>query len=497
MIFYGNWDELKNDERGTEDNIPRNQFWSFVPDDNIDSDELFVALRFDIYNQGDETIAKDLSEIVKRNDFAAKREERTNFWNDFFAKVPRPMNFSFDIQKDNDVSEQQVKNMYYKAWALIYSSVLPEGPEVGFNYKQVCCGKPSMWGFGAESATYSAAWESFVAIQFLSYVEPDIAWNAFEGLMSLVDDDGVLGGESLPSYKAQTAWVVYNNKKDKEALERITPALERYLNWRMENPRWIIESNEVNGERDLDFISNALVDIDYAVRIFKELGNEEKATEWENKGKDYYKQFQEWMIYKNNVYLTYNDITQRRSTGNVLWLSKGLHIPNITDEDFDLFYKNFKGAYRANASLGGFHTVKFDSMQYPIYSFIEKGGDYLEIAQNLVEITYRDVASTNFLAEVYNSGGKKIFADGVRPSMFGAGLMIDNVLIKNGFMYYEGRPKVINLYGTSGGVENIHINGDTFNVVQTGSENKIKLGGTFFESEQEIVLEVGETKIFE
>lgn len=93
-----------------------------------------------------------------------------------------------------------------------------------------------MWDESDDRAPYSATWESFFGIQFYAFIDPETAWNAFEGLMSLTDKDGVIGGESLPSRKAQTAWILYQTTQDKERLEKIYAPLERYLNWRLVYP---------------------------------------------------------------------------------------------------------------------------------------------------------------------------------------------------------------------------------------------------------------------
>ena len=494
FVFYNNMDDLYNGENGKGQISQDSKYWTFILDETLNGEELFAAFRLDTYKDGEAQVLKELAEIISRNDFSAKMQERTDNWNEILAKVPRPRNFSFKEQRDKGVSEEDVKKIYYKAWCLVVSNVLPKSPESGFDYHQVCTGKASLWGWGAEGAVYSAAWESFVGMQFLSYIDPDTAWDAYIGIMRLVDDDGMLGGESLPSIKAQTAWILYNNKRDKNLLDSITPALERYLNWRMENPRWIMGSHNVKGECDLDFVSNALVDMEYTSRIFNELGNSEKAQEWENKRKEYYEKFREWFIDGKNAFTIYNDVTGKRELGNILWLSKGLHIPDITDEDFTTLYKRFRMLYSKRNVLAGFGGVKFDSMQFPIYAFIDKGGDYIDNAKNMVEIAIRDITITNFLGEVYNNIGGKPTVTGVRPSLFGAGIIIDNCLIKNGYMFYDGTPKIVNLYGTDSGVENININGSTFNVTISGEEGKAKLGGSYFENEAEIDLSEGESK---
>ncbi|MEA5053827.1 MAG: hypothetical protein VB093_10345, partial [Propionicimonas sp.] len=110
----------------------------------------------------------------------------------------------------SDVPLALVRTSYYRAFAGLYANVLPPQPETGFGFPTIATGKGSMWNFGAPGARSAAAWETFLASQFLAYADSDLAWSCFNGMMSLVDDAGSLAGESLPSRKAQTAWVLYS-----------------------------------------------------------------------------------------------------------------------------------------------------------------------------------------------------------------------------------------------------------------------------------------------
>ncbi len=65
------------------------------------------------------------------------------------------------------------------------------------------------------------------------YVMPDVAWDAYIGMMSLVDEEGMLAGESLPSEKAHTAYVLYNLTGDSDKLNIVYDNIARYLKWRV------------------------------------------------------------------------------------------------------------------------------------------------------------------------------------------------------------------------------------------------------------------------
>ena len=44
-----------------------------------------------------------------------------------------------------------------------------------------------MWGHGAKESLYSAQWDSLYGMQMYSYVDPDVAWESFTGIMKLVN----------------------------------------------------------------------------------------------------------------------------------------------------------------------------------------------------------------------------------------------------------------------------------------------------------------------
>src|SRR3954452_8156690 len=109
-------------------------------------------------------------------------------------------------------------------------------------------------------------------------------------MMALVNDDvspdaaeyGELGGESLPSRKAQTAWILYQATGDREKLESIYDALKIHLDWEKENMRWVLHSHNYLDERDSEFVASLIFDVQYASKIASELGHTDDAAQWDS-----------------------------------------------------------------------------------------------------------------------------------------------------------------------------------------------------------------------
>lgn len=144
-------------------------------------------------------------------------------------KVPQLDSFSLQRIETKGVTSAMIERAYYAAWIFLASNILQKSPESGYEYTQFACGKPSLWGQGAPEAPYSASWESLIAMQLYASIYPEQAWDAFKGLMSLVDDTGMLAGESLPSRKAQTAFILYEATGNKQLLSDVYPALKKYM----------------------------------------------------------------------------------------------------------------------------------------------------------------------------------------------------------------------------------------------------------------------------
>ncbi|MFQ7123739.1 MAG: hypothetical protein ACLRPR_01090 [Eisenbergiella sp.] len=122
------------------------------------------------------------------------------------AKVPAPQNFGVEgNQKNGTITDKVHRRAFYAAWAFRMQNIVEPTPENGYDYYQVTLGMASAWNSGAVSAPNSCSWESMYDIQQLSYIEPEIAWDAMRGFIYNIDENGILDGECLPSQKAVSA----------------------------------------------------------------------------------------------------------------------------------------------------------------------------------------------------------------------------------------------------------------------------------------------------
>ena len=76
---------------------------------------------------------------------------------------------------------------------------------------------------------------------------------------------------------------------------------------------------------------------------------------------------------------------------------------------------------------------------------------------------------------------ESVFCQGVRPSMFGAELIIDNVWLLNGYYYHEGGINAISLFEGNGGLQGIVLNNQTYNV--SVSNNTVQVNGNDYDLE--------------
>ena len=357
---------------------------------------------------------------------------REAFWNDYLAEIPSANDFSFIYVDPMGVTAAQLKQLYCIAWVFAAQNLLPENTELDYNYMQVCCGKPSMWGYGEKRASYSATWESFFGMQLLAYTLPDQAWSAFTGLMSLVDEDGMLGGESLPSEKAHTAWVLYSLTGDSEKLGAVYDNIARYLDWRIENPRWIfLDYNDVNSA-DSDFAESALIDLKYMIKIAQVIRPGD-APSWQEKYDTLLENYKKWFFGSNGgTYQYCNKINFSRSKGNTIWVTKGFYIAELTGKYETMLIDRFDSEYNADASFCGFYALKYPDSSHTIYGLLNRGFD--EQAQSLIEACARDVARVGMFSENYTNEAMPL-PTGVRPSMFGCAMLIDSMLLRSGISY--------------------------------------------------------------
>lgn len=438
--------------------------------------KLIIAIAFADKGESQSALIARSEQPIKNNDIGKVLAKNEKYWDDFLKKVPHPVNFELSSVKTYNVQPEQIRQAYYKAWVFTAQNVLPEDAEL-FPYPQICTGKSSLWDEGEDHAPFSAAWESFIGMQLMAYVDPDMSWKAFKGLMSLVDKDGMLGGESLPSRKAQTALILYELTKDKKSLAEIYPALKRYLDWRMEITHWVYgDIKATNNFKDAEFAFSALVDMQYLMKISEIVGQKADIPVWKKKFDTFGQKSLGWFWETPQTLPVQNYWvdTQKRQDRNTIWITTCLHIKDYLKGDYlTSTIKKFDKDYNPDLSFANFFMPKYPDVSYSVYGLIEHG--YPERALGTMEACLRDIARGRAaFAEQYI--GPDFRPDGVRPSLFGSSIIIDFVLMKNGFMLGDGNPKGVLLPAKAGGVTDILINGKKYDLRIDQAAQKLSFG---------------------
>lgn len=388
-------------------------------------------------NKGDElsTLLNQVKNPIINNDIEKKMLDCEIFWDDFLRKVPKPENFKLSRVNTFGITEKQVKETYYKAWVFICQNLLYSDSEE-YPFPQICAGKASLWDEGEVRAPFSAAWESFFGIQFYAYIDVDTSWSAFKGLMSLVDEEGMLGGESLPSRKAQTAMLLYKLSGDERSLVDVYPALKRYMKWRINITHWVYGPQKATPYlKDAEFAFSALRDMEYMVEIAQIIGYKDDVKEWKNCIREMKKNCLEWFweTPESLPVQYYNIQNESRQKGNTVWVTTGFNVDGLLSGKYKqsmirLFHEN----YDIDKPFAGFSIPKYPDMSYTIYGLLKHG--YKKEANELIEINIRDIIRANSsFAEQYIGEIPK--GDGVRPSLFGASTIVDFVWLLNHYQY--------------------------------------------------------------
>lgn len=437
---------------------------------------LTISVAFADKSESQSTLIERALAPIKRGDIAKVLRKNEKYWDDFLARVPHPHNFELTSVNTFGVTAEQIRLAYYKAWVFTAQNVLCEDPE-RYPYPQICTGKSSLWDEGEIRAPFSAAWESFLGIQMYAYIDPDLSWKAFKGLMSLVDEEGMLGGESLPSRKAQTALILYELTGDKESLREVCPALQRYLDWRLKITHWVYGNIQPSTDyKDAEFVFSALCDIQYLLKIFDILEMPAAAQVWQAKFDELSKNGLKWFwetpqtLPIQNYWIKSN----RREDRNTIWITTCLHVKDYIKGDYlTSTMKKFDLEYDPDLSFGNFDMPKYPDMSYSVYGLIEHG--FTQRAVGVMEASLRDIvrAHTRF-AEQYTK--EDLRPDGVYPSLFGSSMIIDFVLMLNGYLFGDGAPKGLLLPGRTGGVSDLKIQGKSYEIRTDGPNHTVLFG---------------------
>lgn len=398
-------------------------------------------------------------------------------WDEFLTKVPVPQDF--DLGRDGvdtkGVDEAKVRQLYYTAWVGLGANVMQATPETGGTHVQIATGKPSTYASGPKGAEASAAWDSLFGMQFLAYVDPDTAWDAFRGNMeNAVPADGNFGEyEVLPSRKAQTAWTLYQVTGREADLEGEYPTLVAYLDWaaKPENMRWSF-SGKGEGERDAEFYVSMIVDLGYAQKISTALGHEEDVAKWKQAAStltaDYEKQFfprDASGAITSTLYKHWTDGSHPDESGLTQYVTTGLHVPGLSQDVRDALLDRFDGTFGVDKTLAGLadddpSALKAPDAQFIAYGLLDQGR--AEQAAQFLGVVTRDIARAGVFAEVYESTSDGPRGTSVAPSIFGNINFIDNVWILNGYRMDQGDPAFVRLASTTGGISGLTYMGHGF-----------------------------------
>ena len=404
---------------------------------SVGENELLLIAAFATQAEGVETARTRALAPVETGDIEARYATRKADWDDYLASVPAPMEFGIDGVDSKGVTPDDHRRAYYAAWTFVIQNVLPPMPENNYYYPQSPTGKPSLWAHGASKAQASAAWESFFGQQFLAYIYPDTAWEAFMGIMMQVDEDGWLDGEVLPSRKAQTAWILYSMSGDRDRLEQVYPPISRYLRWREKNPRWIFKDHDDPNQRDTNFVDSLLLDLGYAIKIAEEL--DEDPTEWRDMTERVTQNYVEWFFPGNGAFphQIYDVETGERHTGHPTWVCSGLYLHNLPDEEDEALLGLFYHLYDREADLAGLDFCKYPVASMTAYGLLERGLE--EEAEGFIQSTLRDIIRVTRFSENYSVDPLRSW--GVEDSLFGVGIAIDFTLMLNGMRIDRGVPE--------------------------------------------------------
>jgi hypothetical protein len=368
----------------------------------------------------------------------------------FLCKVPIPTQWGLQAAPALGVTPEQQRQTYYMAWTFIYQSfmdVLPENPE--YPYPQMTLGKGALWAEGERTSPATCGWESLLGVQWLSFIEPDSAWRAYEGIMSRVDEHGKLGGESLPSRKAQTAWILFQQQPDREKLSAVYPAIKRYLLWREQNPRWIYGNNDSPDEKDLEFVVSWLLDIEYAARIADALGKPDDGVWWRNKTQPMIDNLRKWFFNDpkelHQYYFTGRGVysTTTRNEVRPVMILTALDVSALPPDMAARLAHLFSEIHKPGADNDGFNYLKYPDNDLLADGLIQRG---MPAARPYIEAVLRDcIRGGEFAEDLENWDGKGLNAAGVKPSLFNAMNIIEFTWLLNGVRYDSGKAVVCKL----------------------------------------------------
>jgi hypothetical protein len=280
--------------------------------------------------------------------------------------------------------------------------------------------------------------------------------------MSRVDAEGSLGGESLPSRKAQTAMLLWSLTKNREQLETGYAALMRLLEWQSARPRWIYGTYDNEGEEDAEFVTSLLIDLNLAQILARALGRDEDVPPLEGLADGLRKNYREHFFIGSRRravqhWFSHDPDADLRGgpDGFGLQVASGLSVPGLEQWEVDSLLARFDQQFNPDDQLAGFDFVKHPNVSHTAAGLIDHGRS--SDAEVLANAMLRDVVASGSFAEVYDRGPVRPRPWGVRPSIFGMTQVIDSVWLNNGLRIDRGVLELAGLPQASGGVSNIRV----------------------------------------
>lgn len=366
------------------------------------------------------------------------------------AKVPKP---SVTGLKRDGISAKEHLKAYYMAWSFLFQSTIDPLPEnAAYPYPQMSLGKGALWAEGDPICPATCGWESFLGIQWLALADPEFGWKAYQGIMSLVDAEGKLGGESLPSRKAQTAWVLFQQKADRERLAAVYPAIKRYLQWREQNPRWIYGNNVAPDEKDIEFAASWSFDAGFAIQIAETLGITGDAAMWREKQQAMVSNMKAWFFRDpaelHQFFFTDKGVhsTPQRNEVRPIMILSALATPGLPADMRERLNALFDKHFRRDAPNAGFNYTKYPDNQFTALGLMD--GRHPQTRPFIEAILRDSIRCGEFAETIEVKPGNPVMPGGVKPSLFTAINIIEFTWLLNGARFDGGRPASCEIPGT-------------------------------------------------
>ncbi len=431
--------------------------WSLeIPIGTVDGNYYGISFGFavnGIYTGEGESAATSRAVNAFSQGAAAALADTKSVFDGYLKKVPLPGQFGIpeDIPSFN-VTPEQHRCGYYTAWTFLLDQImnmLPENYQL-FPYSQVLCGKPSMYSAGGENNGGSCAWESYFGQMMLSnIVDPKNMWDAYEGIMSPVQENGLLPGEALPSIKAQTAWYIYQKGGcSKSQLKNMyEKAIKKYLLWLKDNPTWNFIANAKN-QKDIEFLASVIYDVDFAIKIANEIGmSASEEAMWKAQQADAVSLLKQWFLSDpEKMHQFYFTDAPNKYYGNgregdsPIAVMNAMICDGLDEQDYVRLINYYRSGVDPLIGVGGFSGYKYPQAAMAVYGMIKKG--YTAEARQYMNLAIRDTVRIADFCETIIEAPE---LEGVKPSLFTAAGLIDFTWMINGCQAYTGTPTEVNL----------------------------------------------------